>query len=152
MRGSPGAELAQGISNLGRGIGIAAGIIGEYQERDEAYETERRFHEFQWAQQQKLDSEARTIQPGQAGDFPERFTQTYSESAKEFFKSVPERLKRQYDDKLLQSERTLYSSATVFARTEQRRSSVNGLTDTVENVFQPKARITPEGRLKADAK
>ena len=145
--GSPGAEIARGISDLGKGIGIAGAIIGEHQERDEAYETERRFHEFQWNQQKTLDEQARSIQPGQAGDFPERFTQTYSESAKEFFKSVPERLKRQYDDKLLQTERSLYGNATVFARTEQARYSVNSLGDMRENVFQPKARVTPTAEI-----
>lgn len=141
--GSPGAEIARGISDLGKGIGFAASIIGEQRDKDEAYETERRFHEFQWQQQKDLDEKSRTIQPGQAGDFPERFTQTYSESAKDFFKSVPERLKRQYDDKLLQTERSLYGNATVFARTEQARSSVNSIGDMRENVYQPRARVTP---------
>ena len=41
----------------------------------------------------------------------------------------------------------MFGAATTFARTEQKRASINSTEDMRENVFRPRARITPTDQL-----
>lgn len=141
------AALARGTADLGRGIAIAGQALADHARKQDEFEAERKFQEFEWNQRLSLDSAMRNVQPGQARDFAETATNQYVESAKTFFKDVPDHLKPQYEAKLFRVERDLYGNATTFARNEQKRFSVNSISETTENIYRPRARITPTENL-----
>src|SRR3990167_7165734 len=149
-RGGWGSIIESGVKGLASGIasvGLAAEHIEDYDRKREAFETERSFQEFEWNRKIDLDQSMRTMEPGQAGDFAERETQSYTESAKEFYKNVPEHLKPVYEAKLFNTERKLYGLATKFSRDKQKDFSINSISDAAENIYRPRARITPTDEL-----
>src|SRR5262245_61962943 len=92
-REAVGAATGAAVAGLGKQISNAADAIYEHDQRAEAFDTERNFHEFEWNQKKSLDDQARNIQPGQAKTFAEDWQQSYREAGKDFFKTVPENLK-----------------------------------------------------------
>lgn len=149
-RGASVGAIGAGVSNIGTGFdktGQAANIIELQDRKRQEFETEQQFQQFDWSARQSLDASMRSIEPGTARTFPDAATQSYQESAKEFFKNVPEHLKPQYEAKLFSTERDLYGAATTFARGEQKRFSVESIDKTGETVFRPKARVTPTDEL-----
>lgn len=139
--------MAQGAVGLAKGVAALGETLQLHARKQDEFETERRFHEFEWGQRLALDKSMREIQPGQARGFADTTVNQYTENAKEFFKDVPEHLKPQYEQKLFRTERDLYGTAATFARQEQKRFSVNGIEETTANVFQPRARIARTDEL-----
>lgn len=142
--------VGAGLSSIGGGldkVAQAASIIDLQDRKRQEFETEQKFQEFDWNQRQSVDQSMRQIEPGTARTFPDAVTQSYQESASEFFKTVPDHLKAQYEAKLFSTERDLYGSATTFARKEQVRFATQTLDKTAETVYRPKARVTPTEEL-----
>ena len=139
--------IAQGAQNFAKGVAALGTALQDHARKQDEFETERRFQEFEWGQRLSLDKSMREVQPGQARGFADNAINQYTENAKEFFKDVPEHLKPQYEQKLFRTERDLYGTAATFARQEQKRFSTNSIEETTANVFQPRARITPTNEL-----
>lgn len=139
-----------GIASLGRGIASVGGALSsleEHQNKQDEFEVERNFQQFVWDQEQALDKAKREVQPGQAGSFAETANQTYIESAKSFNKNIPEALRPKYEGRLFNVEKSLFRSATEFARGEQKRFSTNSVNDATDNIYRPRARTTPTDQL-----
>lgn len=152
VRSSP--LVGRGIADLGGGIaaiGKAAEAFQQHELKQQEFETERKFQEFEWSTQRELDERMRQVQPGQTREFADQWQKDYVENGKKFFSDVPDQFKAHYERRLFDVERKLYGSATTFARTEQKRFSTNSISDTTENVYRPRARITPTEELGAVA-
>jgi hypothetical protein len=137
---SAGSAIATGAANLGKGIEKVGDVAYDYQKKAEDHDAEMKFQEFQWNELKGLDDAKRNMQPGQADKFGDTYTAGYQERAKQFFTTVPERLKPHYDQKLFSTERSLYGDAAQFGRTEQKRFAIDGLSTNLENINRPWAR------------
>lgn len=134
--------IGRGAAALGRGvsaIGDAAETLNNLNERNQEFETERRFQEFKFGQQQALDQNMRQVEPGQVDGFADQWVQGYKQTAKQFFKTVPDNLKSKYDARLYDTERDFHGAASQFARHEQRRVAVNSIDDDINSIFLPRA-------------
>lgn len=142
--------VGKGLAQLGRAGQEIAASIYDHARSVEDYEAERRFQEFKWDRELEIEKSSQEIEPGQAGRFAEDWAGGYKAKAKEFLSTVPESQRGKYDLKLFGIERDLYGKASVFARSEQKRSSVAGIDDFRER-YLPQA-VTPEAfaRFKSD--
>jgi hypothetical protein len=126
------SAIGKGAQALGRGIaqfGDAFESIDRHNEANEEFETEKRFQEFKFNQELQLDKQMHDMQPGQADGFADAWSEGYKKSGKEFYATVPDKLKSKYDLRLFEVERGGYRSAATFGRTEQKRVAVAGLED-----------------------
>lgn len=137
------ADLGEGIASLGR----VADSLQQHELRQQEFDTERKFQEFDWSQRQALEERSRNVQPGQARDFAKTWQGEYVENAKTFFKDVPPEFKAKVEERLFKTERDLFGAATTFGRTEQKRHSTHSIDDATNNVFAPRARITSTEEL-----
>jgi hypothetical protein len=147
--------IGRGAANLGQGIervGAALDTIDAAQNQAQAFETERRFQEFKWDQQKGLDTQMRQVEPGQADGFADQWAQGYKQNAKDFFATVPDRLKPQFDERLFGVERDFYNSAATFARTEQKRYSLEQLNDTSSQYYSRASAGEPLDNIRNDYK
>ena len=147
---SAAAVMGQGAQNLARGVasvGRAAEAIQEHQDRQELFETERRFQEFEWNQELGLDKSMREVKPGEVGGFAARSTEGYGENAKAFLATVPDKFKHVYDEKLFRVERSNFGAAATFERTEQKRASLSSIDDQMQTVWQPRAASSSSDEL-----
>lgn len=144
------SAIGQGVARLGAGMQSMAASVRETEtatkatvDKATAFETERRYLEFQAAQQKALQDSGQKAQPGAFG-FKEGHQAEYKKAAKDFFASVPEELKPVYDVKLFQTEDDLGGKALKFER-EQRAGYYttkvsDGLKTIEDKLYQnPKA-------------
>jgi hypothetical protein len=127
------AGAATDIGRIGATAGSSRGIGGVGQA--EQFEAQRRFLEFNAAQEQAYEESKGTVDPGAFG-FREKAQQNYLNSAKEFFKTIPDALKPEYDMKLFQAEDNILSKSRAFETTERVRyygEEVNKGLGTLEN-------------------
>jgi len=127
------AGAATDIARIGATSSSSRGVGGVSQA--EQFEAQRRFLEFNSAQEQAYEESKGTVDPGAFG-FREKAQQNYLNSAKEFFKSIPDALKPEYDMKLFQAEDNLLSKSRAFETTERVRyygDEVNKGLGTLEN-------------------
>jgi hypothetical protein len=137
------SAIAKGQIALGKGIASLgeAGIdIYKHQKAAEDYETDRKFQEFKWNEELGLEDASRNVEPGQAGNFAETWSQGYKERAKQFLDGTPPEQRQKYDAKLFDTERQLYRPAATFARTEQKRASIAGFDDFAKLLFDEQGR------------
>jgi hypothetical protein len=120
---------ARGMAGFGKSLAVLGANVAEIADQADTFEAERRFQEFKWNEAKALDQSMRQVQPGQAQDLPDTWSSGYRERAKEFFKTIPDALKPNYDAKLFDAERNFYGDAATFARTEQKRFSLNALDE-----------------------
>src|SRR5690554_1759911 len=130
---------ARAMQRFGRSIAGAGQEIGDailkFAENPAAeFETERRFQEFKFQQQQQLEERMRSVQPGQADGFADTWADEYTEQARGFFDTVPDHLKPKYDNKLFGVERDFYRGAASFSRNEQKRFSLANLDQDVNRL------------------
>lgn len=138
---------------LGQAISGLAGVLVETSQATDKFETERKYQEFKWAEQQSLDQSMRGMEPGQASGFSDSWVGGYKERAKEFLSTVPDSLKGEYDNKLFSTERDFYGSAATFARSEQKRSAANAIEDMRNNVYYRRATSAEDiGKVRSDYK
>lgn len=139
------SAIGRGVSNFGQGIQSLAADLGAIADRrknavdqGQAFETQRRFLEFTAAQEDALNQAQQGAKPGAFG-FREDYTKTYQAKAKEFFATVPEPLKGEYDGKLFAIEDRLGGKALTFERTSRKgyyTNTVNdGLTKIENNLY-----------------
>ncbi len=87
------ADFGQAALNLGD-------TVAKKQQEAEDYEIEKRFIDFDLAQEKALDEAQRSAPPDGAG-FTTSYRSNYDTAAREFFKDVPDRLKQKYDHRLV---------------------------------------------------
>lgn len=127
--------IQRGVNDLGRGLqqfGAALADIAQHQEQQDEYDTELKFQQFKWDEENARDEAMRNVEPGQASRFAEDWAGGYKERARQFLSTVPERARGRYDQKLFTTERELYRPAAEFSRREQKRVADNGLDDLIE--------------------
>lgn len=132
-----GASIAGAATDIGRmgGVSGSGGARGPRVSQAEQFEAQRKFLEFQSAQEQAYEESKSTVDPGAFG-FREKAQQNYLNAAKEFFTSIPDALKPEYDMKLFQTEDALLSRSRAFETTERTRyygEEVNKGLGTLEN-------------------
>lgn len=122
------AALGEGIAQAGQSIGGA--VTSRTTDVDQAsrFEAQRRFLEFSAAQEEELTQSGQTAEPGAFG-FREGFQQTYQKAAKDFFATIPDALKPEYDVKLFQAEDSLAGRALTFERTQRKDYYTNTVND-----------------------
>lgn len=94
------AGLGQSIERAGEGI---AAFVGKRQERAdelEDYEVQKRFIQFDINQDKAFDDAQESVK-GDPKGFASTFRDGYDKRAREFFATVPERLRNRYDETLL---------------------------------------------------
>ena len=138
--GSGVIQLGRSLSQAGSNLAAAANQVDPADELS----AERRFQEFKWNESQALEEKMRSVEPGQAAGFAQRWANQYRENARQYFgeglNSIPEPLRQKYDLKLFGAEREFFSSAAQFARNEQKRSSVADIEDITNTAYLSRAR------------
>ena len=141
--------IGRGAARLGAQISRAAGDIGQIAANDQAtvdkataFETERRYLEFEAAQEKALQDTGQQAQPGAFG-FTESYRENYKKAAKEFFSTVPDELKPAYDVKLFKGEDSLSGRANTFER-EQRAGYYSTKTADGLKVIEDKLYRNPK--------
>lgn len=126
--------IGRGVQNLGQGIRSLGADLNTVSKKktevDQAtrFETQRKFLEFSAKQDDALIQEGQKATPGAFG-FREGFTETYKKNAQEFFSTVPEELKPEYDVKLFQVEDGLAGRALTFERDQRKNYYTNTVND-----------------------
>lgn len=116
--GRGAAQLGAGIASMGAGVSRAAATKQATVDKATSFDTERRFLEFSAMQEKALQDAGQQAQPGAFG-FSEGWRETYKKAAKDFFASVPEELKPEYDAKLFKAEDSLFGRANTFERDQR---------------------------------
>lgn len=120
-------NIGQGIRSLGAGLNsISAGQevrdkkVQAEASRVEKFETQRRFMEFKAQNEELYTTSLESASPGAVG-WQEQTVKAYQDRAREFFDTVPDSLKSQYDNKLFAEEDRLSGKARTFEATERKR-------------------------------
>src|SRR3990167_5006987 len=90
------SAIGKGAADFGKSLAVFGGTLAAKNDEGQEFETERRFQEFKWSQQQALDQSMREVEPGKAGGFADQWATGYNENARAFFETVPDRLKPKY--------------------------------------------------------
>lgn len=133
------AVVGQGFAQLGRGISQLGAALAEHEQRKDAFATELRFQEFDFAQQRAFEDAKTNMQPGQAGGFADSWIGQYEQNATSFLSTIPSHLQDKYRLKLFEAERNHYRNAATFAHAEQMRSAGNAIEDQINNRYFPRA-------------
>lgn len=124
-----GSAYGKAVADFGKTVADIGNVLLDQDLKQKEFDAERKFQEFKWNETQLLDQQMRSVEPGQADGFAERWAGEYQQRAKGFFAGLPEQVKPKYDLKLFDTERSLYGASAQFARGEQKRYSVNQLED-----------------------
>ena len=116
--GRGAAQLGAGIASMGADLNRVAATKQATVDKATAFETQRRYLEFTAAQEKALQDTGQQTHPGAFG-FTESYRESYKKAAKEFFSSVPDELKPQYDVKLFEAEDSLAGRANTFERDQR---------------------------------
>lgn len=129
---------AQAIVGAGQVLGGAADMLQARADKEREFDTQRRFLEFASAQEEALAQQSQIANPGAFG-FREAYTKSYADAAREFFRTVPDELKREYDQKLFVVEDRLSGKALGFERearsTYYSQAVSDGLTIIENNLY-----------------
>ena len=110
------AGVGQAMGDFGKTVGQVGTALYEADLKAKEFDAERAFQEFKYTENNSLDEQMRTVEPGQAAGFAERWADGYKERAKGVLSSIPEPLKGRYDLRLFDTERSLYGASAQFAR------------------------------------
>jgi hypothetical protein len=139
------ARSLEGMKDLGRALqsidldfgggsrGGGGGPLASSQAQ--RFETNRRYLEFVSSQERAMQANTQSVEPGAFG-FREATQQNYTKAAKEFFASIPDDLKPEYDMKLFQAEDAIFQNAYKFEQAERTRyygEEINKGLSTLEN-------------------
>jgi hypothetical protein len=129
------SAIGRGAAQLGSGIMSMAADLRQMDvnkkakvDQATAFATKRRAMEFAATQEKALVEAGQAAEPGAFG-FKETYQQSYIDAAKEFYQSVPEDLKPQYDVELFDIENKLATQAQTFEKA-QRSSYYKAEVDT----------------------
>lgn len=137
--------LGQALQGLGATI-AHIGAVGMEQEKQKAdqdlkFGVATRYLKFEQDQRDAATQAAQQAPPGAAG-FADTVATNYQKSAKEFFGSIPEELKPEYDLKLAGLEGDLTSSAKEFAVKEHDRYALEQI-GTANDTLLERQRLNP---------
>ena len=121
--------MAAATAGFGRELAQAGDVLYKHGLASAEFDAERKYQEFKWNEEQNLEKEKASVEPGQAEGFADRWSAGYTQRAKELFAGIPEPVKGKYDLKLFDTERSLFRNSASFAREEQKRFSLNTLDD-----------------------
>lgn len=135
--------LQQGnaFANLGQQIAQSAMAVQDSWDKVNDYQVATKFEQFKTNEAKLYDEATRNVQPGEAQGFAAKWDAGYSQRAKDFFATVPDRLKPQYDLALVTyRDNAMMGSggALDFERGEQRRTALNSLGDVTSNALLPR--------------
>jgi len=135
--------LQQGnaFANLGQQIAQSAVAVQDSWDKVNDYQVATKFEQFKTNEAKLYDEATRNMQPGEAQGFAAKWDAGYSQRAKDFFATVPDRLKPQYDLSLVTyRDNAMMGSggALDFERGEQRRTALNSLGDVTSNALLPR--------------
>lgn len=132
--------VGRGVQQLGAGIASFGADVASVQsarttqvDKAQQFETQRRFLEFSAKQDEALITASRNAQPGAFG-FRESYQAEYLKSAKEFFATVPDALKGEYDVKLFSVEDQLSGKALTFEREQRKGYYSNAINDGLTKI------------------
>ncbi len=133
------SAIGRGLQAVGEGIGAVNVAIDRKQNQQEDFLAKRRFIEFQTSQTQRLREMERDAEPGAFG-LTQSAQEEYQKAANEFARTLPERLRGEYDVRLADAESSVVLRADTFqqkARTEFYTNSINdGLTSLRDQVIE----------------
>ena len=156
-RAADTSAIGRGVQNLGRGVAsLASGItqsaleieraqrrLGAERERQENFETERRFQEFVLARETSLEDRKRNLPAGNPSGFTDVADNETVDSATQFFETVPDRLKNKYELKLFGVRRRVVNSARGFETRERDRFESAEIDKAKETNFTKGVRTAP---------
>jgi hypothetical protein len=142
--------VGKGIQDLGRGISRSGEVLADHRKAAEKYETEARYQDFKWNQQEALDRAKFETTSDQVDGFNDRWVQGFKESAQQFYETIPDSLKDDYGLKLRLTERGHFRDSSNFMRTEQRNSAINRLGERKTSYIQRSQSGAPLDEIKND--
>lgn len=126
-------SVGRGLQSLGAGLGAAAGAVANLQTRQEAvddrasdFEVQRRFVEFQTQQNQRARDLQQNVAPGAFG-YTQQVQKDYKEKADGFARTIPDRLRPEYDAKLAGLEGKFILNSDGFEREQRQAFYVDGI-------------------------
>jgi GH24 family phage-related lysozyme (muramidase) len=117
------------MQDLGANVARLGATIGAKADQQDEFETERRFQEFRFEQEQSLNDRMRNLEPSNAARFAQEWQPDYVGKAQEFFKTVPDKLKSKYDLKLFGAEADLYGAADNYGQKAHKAYALNTIDD-----------------------
>lgn len=144
------AQAGAGLQTLGTGLKVREKSQKKEVDKATAFDTQTRYLQFE-DEQRKAFGDSILNAPVGAEGFTEAQRESYRAAAKEFFKTVPDELKPEYDQTLFRLETNILSKADTFAVEERDRVAKTKIEDG-ENVILQGLQDNPEGWKDADAK
>ena len=139
--------IGRGIADMGAGIrqfGASLESVSAGWKENAALDADARFQQFKWEESKRYDETVRNVGPGQAAGFATGYIgdgkeDGYKARGKAFLATVPAEKKPEIAGKLFSFEQGLYGDALDFERKEQFRFADKALSDSLNNVFLPRA-------------
>lgn len=136
--------VQRGLSALGEGIAgfgsqltkVAENVIIKRQETA-TYDAEARFQQFRFNEAQRFSEDIRNVPAGGAAQYADNWTAGYRERARQFFDTIPEELRPDYDLKLFATEREFYANGLEFEQAEMARFTIQQTEQTLNNTVLP---------------
>src|SRR5215207_8509587 len=107
----PTSPVGAALKTFGGAVQQFAGSLEKEDSDAEKFDTQRRLIEFDGNWSRYVEEQAGNVEPGAPG-FADRMRGEYQEKAREFFKTVPNRLKPDYDVRLTRIEDNIATRAT----------------------------------------
>lgn len=144
------AQAGQGMRALGAGLKVREKTQKKDVDQATAFDTQSRYLQFE-DQQRKAFADSILNAPVGAEGFSAAQKEAYQSAAREFFKTVPDELKPEYNQALFKLETNIVSKADTFAVEEKDRVAKTKIEDGA-NVILQGLQDNPESWRDADAK
>lgn len=131
------AQLGQGVADYGKQVGVLAEKVAAKRIETQTYDTESRYQQFRFNEAKRFSEDMRNVPAGGAAAYAENWTAGYRDRARQFFTTVPEQLRGDYDVKLFATEREFFANGLEFEQSEMRRYSVEQTETTLNNAILP---------------
>ncbi len=136
--------VQRGLSALGEGIAgfgsqltkVAENVIIKRQETA-TYDAEARFQQFRFNEAQRFSDDIRNVPAGGAAQYADNWTAGYRERARQFFDTLPEEVRPDYDLRLFATEREFYANGLEFEQAEMARFTIQQTEQTLNNAVLP---------------
>lgn len=142
-------QAGQGMRALSAGLKVREQTQKKQVDQSTAFDTQSRYLQFE-DQQRKAFADSILKAPVGADGFTAGQKDSYRKAAKEFFKTVPDDLKPDYNETLFKLESSITSKADAFAVEEKDRVAKAKIDDG-QNVILQGLQDNPDGWKDADA-
>lgn len=143
------AQAGQGMRALSAGLKVREQTQKKQVDQSTAFDTQSRYLQFE-DQQRKAFADSILKAPVGADGFTAGQKENYRKAAKEFFKTIPDDLKPEYNETLFKLESSITSKADAFAVEEKDRVAKAKIDDG-QNVILQGLQDNPDGWKDADA-